>query len=691
MADQPLEALLRPPVEGSAIVANIAGAIIAGAAPQVLLMPGGVGIAISAVFLTRAAFLFHRARGLIRYQRRLFVLPFYRINRRWLHRRANAKELYLGEGFEWKPRHSQRRADIDKPMYAHHADPGPGWKRARAVIGAVAGKGGPIGRLLMAFFNSQNMFNPWPPRPYVEGDPKLHGVGLYEPEEHVSIKQGERVAHTFVVGTTRVGKTRLLEVIVAQDIRNGSAVIVFDPKGDADLLASLQWEAKKSGRSDDFKVFHLGFPDFSVCYNPVGAYSRVTEVATRIAGQLPGQGSSAAFREFCWRFINVVAKALDALGVRMSYEAVLEGGADIDALTKRYLEHVFKKHGLDPAKVISEMKAEIEASGVKPDMRGRDEAVFLYCEYFKKTDALVDKTAASLIKTSEHDKSHFDKLVASLFPLLEKLTTGKAALLLSPSADRDIRSEHAVEDMSWYDVIKSNSIVYVGLDALSDADVARAVGNSMFADLTAVAGTIYKEPDESASAGQKSRKICVHADEFNELVGKEFVPLANKAAGAGFQLTAYTQTLSDIVARFDSQAVAGQVIGNLGTLIMMRVKERATAELLTSRLKDCEITHLMMESGTTDSSNPESDVHFTSSARQRITTQRVPILHPGDLDALPKGQAFVLSAGTLYKVRLPMFEKEPDMAGNIEQMTEEMRKQYDVGNSAGALQASALS
>ena len=37
-------------------------------------------------------------------------------------------------------------------------------------------------------------------------------------------------------GTTRVGKTRLAELLIAQDIRRGEVVIVFDPKGDVDLL-----------------------------------------------------------------------------------------------------------------------------------------------------------------------------------------------------------------------------------------------------------------------------------------------------------------------------------------------------------------------------------------------------------------------------------------------------------------------
>jgi hypothetical protein len=48
-----------------------------------------------------------------------------------------------------------------------------------------------------------------------------------------------------VLGTTRVGKTRLAELFITQDIRRQNTagehevVIVFDPKGDADLLKRM--------------------------------------------------------------------------------------------------------------------------------------------------------------------------------------------------------------------------------------------------------------------------------------------------------------------------------------------------------------------------------------------------------------------------------------------------------------------
>ena len=48
-------------------------------------------------------------------------------------------------------------------------------------------------------------------------------------------------------------------------------------------------ECKRAGRLDEFYVFHLGWPDISARYNAVGRFGRISEVATRIAGQLSGE------------------------------------------------------------------------------------------------------------------------------------------------------------------------------------------------------------------------------------------------------------------------------------------------------------------------------------------------------------------------------------------------------------------
>ena len=149
--------------------------------------------------------------------------------------------------------------------------------------------------------------------------------------------------------------------------------------------------------------------------------------------------------------------------------------------------------------------------------------------------------------------------------------------------------------------------------------------------------------------------VSIHADEVNELMGDEFIPLLNKAGGAGFQVTAYTQTWSDMEARLGTPAKAGQVMGNFNTLILLRVKELATAELLTRQLPTVEVASLTPSSGVSDAVHPDSDVSFVSRNEDRLSVATVPLLAPAELMALPKGQAFaLLSGGHLWKLRLPL-------------------------------------
>ena len=231
-------------------------------------------------------------------------------------------------------------------------------------------------------------------------------------------------------------------------------------------------------------------------------------------------------------------------------------------------------------------------------------------------------------------------------------------------------------------IIRKRAVVYVGLDALSDAEVAAAVGNSMFSDLVSVAGHIYKFGiDDGLPGASVDMKvpINVHADEFNELMGDEFIPMINKGGGAGVQVTAYTQTLSDIEARIGNRAKAGQVVGNFNNLFMLRVRETATAELLTRQLSKVEVYATTVVSGATDSSDPTGNTAFTSNTQDRISSSSVPLIEPAHVVGLPKGQCFALiEGGHLWKVRMPLPTPDPDevMPKDLQELAGYMRQHY---------------
>lgn len=229
-------------------------------------------------------------------------------------------------------------------------------------------------------------------------------------------------------------------------------------------------------------------------------------------------------------------------------------------------------------------------------------------------------------------------------------------------------------------IVRQRAVVYVGLDALSDTEVASAVGNAMFSDLVSVAGHIYKfgiddglPPNADPTA---KVPINLHADEFNELMGDEFIPLVNKGGGAGIQVTAYTQTLSDIEARIGNRAKAWQVVGNFNNLFMLRVRETATAELLTQQLPKVEVYASSQISTAADSSSLDTGTYFSSTTQERVIATSVPMIEPAHIVSLPKGQCFALvEGGKLWKIRMPLPEPDPDeaMPANLQAMAKDMR------------------
>ncbi|EAV7067882.1 hypothetical protein FBQ62_15280 [Salmonella enterica] len=239
-----LDFILRPAVELYSASAALLAAIWCVTAPQTLLRTPCSGWLLAPALLALFALRLKQGLRILRFRRRVRHLPLWTLSASLIPLLPDA--LFLGCGFRWLPTHTQRLYLYRLPQCEHwlHTD-----------------------------------------RPSASGgDPLLHGVELRE--GHVTLPLRDRPGHTLVLGTTRVGKTRLAELLIAQDIRRGDTVIVFDPKGDADLLRRVWAEAHRAGRESVFWLFHLGWPEISARYNAVGRFGRISEVASRIAGQL---------------------------------------------------------------------------------------------------------------------------------------------------------------------------------------------------------------------------------------------------------------------------------------------------------------------------------------------------------------------------------------------------------------------
>ena len=708
MSDQPKEVLLRDIYEYVPATAYLFAALFLLLASELAFVIPTVAFALAGLFLLRAAVLFRRGWRVRRYQKRLVNLPVYRMRVSDLP--VSNKVQFLGMGFAWTGVHTQRVYDLTQSENSKYTAKSRGYKRARnlevrlehsrwwrwiAIFTASARHDPKPLRIGFLWFKiAAWRLNPWEPVPPLEGDAWLHSVGLYEGEGPIWQDLGNRVGHTLVEGTTRVGKTRLAEVIICQDIMRGDVVIVIDPKGDADLLLNMYAAAIRAGRADKFFFFHLGYPEISAQYNPIGSYGRITEVATRIASQMPGEGQSAAFREFVWGYVNQVAKGLTGIGEVPNYPLIKQYSQHLEPLYIRLIDKLLgdKMPGYQAElaryqEIMRLEKAEQRrAAGLMDDYsqikRDRD-AIARYLLFKHHADKLplsnVERdTAQSLTKAFITDQQYLNKLIASLDPFLEKMTTGAVAKLIAPDfldPSRDV--------FDWTGIMLSGGIVYVGLDALSDQEVARTVGSSMLADLTSQYGRIYKEgrsqglPD--ILGARRDRPIRVHIDEANEPADKNLIPSLNKAGGANVSVTAYTQTSSDFEARLGNKAYAAQMLGNFNTLIFFRVQDEATAKILIEKQRKVNVGHVLTYSGATDSSDVHSDVHFISSTQSREQRQQMEMLTVTDLTKLPKGQFFMIMNGNqLYKGRVPWLipARGETVPENIRQVAEQMRHNY---------------
>ena len=634
--DYPVESLLRPAMEWYSAVAAISIGTFAAIAPEYVWLTPHIGQIVGTGLIVFGIKRFYEGYQVKMYQKRLQLLPSYSLSSREIPVKSN--KLFLGKGFTWQSKHTQRLYDLKQPETA---------------------------KLFESKYKTDSNTG---------GSSFLHAV---EPKEKdVWMELGERVGHMLVLGATRVGKTRLLEILVTQDIAHGETVIVFDPKGDAELLRRMVFEAKRANREDDLIIFHLGFPEISARYNPIANFARVTEVANRIANQLPGSGESAAFKEFGWRFVNIIAQALVALGRTPDYQQIQRYIINIEPLLKDYCEQWLPK--VDP-NWLSQVKM-IEAGLGKSEIKrsSRATAIVKFIEDKHYYDAVAD----GLISAFNYDRTYFDKITASLLPLLEKLTTGRTAELICPDYN-NLEDERPVFD--WLQVIRGKKIVYVGLDALSDQTVASAIGNVMFSDLCSVAGQLYKYGVSVTQNTKSFHPVCIHSDEFNELIGDDFIPLINKAGGADFRVTAYTQTWSDVQAVFDNKAKAGQVGGNFNNLICMRVLEPESAELITSKLpQKVNVKSLVQVSSVSDTPDVGTEQDFSSNNSDQLAATQMPLLSADDLIQLPKGQAFaLLSGGHLLKLRIPLPKDDMnDVPENVPDMVRSLHTEH--GNEEAA-------
>lgn len=608
----------RPIYEYYSAFAWLGAAVVGGISALLSSFPPSVYMTAALFFLAMAAYRGAQARRLYVKQSYLSGAPLSFMTREDLNVLCEAREasgsapaIFLGYGFAWSQEHRQ----------------------------------------LTHTMTRQNPALLIPPTDEDLGHAWIHGIGM-DQERELWLPTEHTAGHTLLVGTTRAGKTRILDSFISQAIRRRECVVIWDPKGDRALMECAKFACEEYGRASDFVYFHPAFPQLSARIDPLANFSRSTELATRIASLIPSETGADPFTAHSMMVLTHLVEGLLLINAKPSIK-----------LLKRYVtagpEHLvvlaseafFDKH-------MPRVEGNAESGWMReamPYLKRRDkkatndrETALAYIQFYREVFSkhATHSGLEGLYGDFDHDKTHQGKMTASLTPVLTMLTSGPLEELLSPDPEKD--DPRPITDFAR--IIRNASVCYVGLDSLSDNMVGSALGSMFVSDMTAVSGARYNYADLDTL-----RPVNLFIDEAAELVSDKLIQLLNKAGGAKFRLCIATQTFADFAARVGSTEKARQILGNLNNVIALRIMDGATQEYLAEALPECVVRHLEYSQAT---DTKTSDLMaFGYRISESVKEETVPLVPPEMLGSLPNLEFIArISGGRVIKGRIPILK-----------------------------------
>lgn len=638
------EQLLRPVYEARAAVAWavaciwMAGVSIALEAPK----PALVACALLALCMTGLRFL--AANRLLKYKLSLLgqptvVMPATRLQRSMSKLGNN---LWLGWGYRWEPRHTQRAYEIMKRDLVDVYPP-PWWLKWRGD------KRDPL--------KSKGL--PW-----------IHGLDMGEKD--VILPFESLKGHCAIIATTGAIKTRLAALVIFQLAMRGDCVIVIDPKGDKDLREICRQAAVLSGKPERFLMLHPAFASESVRLDLIKNWDRVSQVASRITMVLDSQESDN-FKEFCWMAVHRITNAMKYVGRRVSIytlKTAMESRTAVEALTEQALKKFFEVECPGLHEALEKQINALASAGGKPQ-KGTIETsspelaamIKVFQEQVPEGEEQAKLTGLpikpeelrGLIAILEANREWFGKMIVSITPMLTKLTTDDLKGLLSPDYD-DINDKRPIMDGKR--IVEGNHILYIGTDTLADESVGRAISTMALAELSAVAAEIYNH-GTAADTGEEPRRVHVVIDEWGDAVCAPVIQQANKGRGAGFFIWALGQTFSDLVDKFQGNtARAKRFIGNMNNMIVGATQDPDTMALITEKLGETTITVRGQSTGI-GSKTEDVGLEFSANSSTSISEKDKEIFPRSLLPSLQDLHYIgFFNRGELVKGRIPVIVED---------------------------------
>lgn len=534
-------------------------------------------------------------------QKHLQGVPLTFMSRQDLHgyMKGHEADLFLGFGFEWTQENVQLVHDIRRIDPSRLRTPG-----------------------------REEMGQRW-----------IHGLGVLN-EQTLFLPLEHTAGHLLLVGTTRAGKSRILDIIISQAIARGEAVIVWDPKNDKGLVESLENAIiDGGGHPEELVYFNPAFPEKSWRIDPLMNFITATELASRIAALIPSETGADPFTAHSMMVLTNLCEGLLMINTKPTLKLLkrfVDSGPEW--LLVRACEAYFRKH-------LPDWEQQVEDYLRRAKGRNDREKAIAYDNFYSEVvQAKFPSTALEgLFSDFTHDVQHQQKMTASLTPVLTMLTAGNLGEMLSPDDDNP-NDTRPITNFSA--IIRNQQACYIGLNTLSDNMVGSAIGSMFVSDMTAVSGDRY-------NYGKQLRPVTLIIDEAAELISDKLIQLLNKAGGSLVRLVVATQTFADFSARVGSTEKADMILGNLNNRVILRTINAGTQKYIVESFPETYVRHIEY-SQATDAST-DNPLAFGYRLSESMKETQVPYVAADVLGCLPNLEFIAqISGGRIFKGRIPI-------------------------------------
>jgi len=554
----------------------------------------------------------------------------------------------------------------------------------------------------------------------ISGDPRIFGVlgGTAQP---IWIEEAHAKRHILVAGTTGVGKTRFLELLLAQAIHSGAGVVVLDPKGDHDLAARARAVCRAVGREQAFQLLDLAHPHApgGATYNPLYEVSDPDHLLDRILAVLPRAEGDQFWNTRAQRTGGAVAQTYYWL---RRYLSLIGGLSETSREVPRMLLALeYRREHRDHVVTIAEAEAAIAAGAVQlpaerfspaawtprldvldtwgvhaterwlawtvrvtyfhiasadaasVDQVTRDMAPLIYEDYLKRRShplenpghalqawyahfvpTQVDRRA--LLNALEHlrglidneikpaisaDPKHWMSWHSSLDASVSRFRSDVGRLLCASEPT-----------MTWSRLVQERQVAYIALGTLVASTAASNVGKALLEDLKSFIGR--RQAD-----GLTGQPLYLIVDEAARIANTALVEIMTMARSSGVRVILAVQTLSGLERELGRNG-GQEIVANCNTRVQLQAADVKDAKAFSDLAGSSPIIQLaksINEQPNVGLSGIQSSRDYTATAGRQMSEKDMPRVPTEAILALPAGEAFVATLGSVALVHFPLLEK----------------------------------